>query len=54
MERAYQVRVSKQIGLGWIEQSKENHRREVRFDKREVKIIYWIESDHSKQIGLEQ
>ena len=54
MEREEQGRASEHIGLGWINQSKENQRRAEWVYKREVRILDWIVSDESKQIGSEQ
>ena len=54
MERVEQGILSEQIGLGWIDQIEENQRRAYLVEKIEAIILDRIESDQSKQIGLEQ
>ena len=48
MEREEQGRASEHIGLGWINQSKENKRIAECLDKRKVWILDWIGSDQIK------
>ena len=54
MERAYQGRVIKQIGLVCSEQSKDNQRIAEFVDQREVIILDQIGYDQIKQIIFDQ
>ena len=51
VERADQGRAQNKIGLGWVEQSKDNQRRAYLEDKIEARRLYQIGLDHIKQIG---
>ena len=54
MKREEKERASKQIGLVWSDQSKENQIRAELVDQREVRILDRIGLDQSKHTRLDQ